>query len=134
MGERPPSQRVWLCRRPNPTAYEYSYLWTVHTLFFWWREFGRTQAQLGLAPGQGQPEGQGEAGGVGSKRGALVAQLSPCYLNKDNPLAVVPRPPRQRQGGYFLVADVSSTGMDDVQFCKWPLLRGGCTAVALTPI
>lgn len=48
--------------QPNtgPTAYGFGYLWTVHSLFYWWRDYGQV---------------------VG---GSLEAQLSPCYLNMMN--------------------------------------------------
>src|SRR5262249_39827024 len=39
---REPSYRVEPDRisawRHNPTAYAYTYLWTVHSLYFWWRD------------------------------------------------------------------------------------------------
>lgn len=41
----------------NPTAYEFGYLWTARTLFYWWRDEGK----------------------------AVEAPLSPCYLNVINP-------------------------------------------------
>jgi hypothetical protein len=44
----------------NPTAYEFGYLWTVHSLFFWWRDEGK----------------------------AVDAPLSPCYQNIINPADV----------------------------------------------
>jgi len=50
--------------RPNPTAYAYGYLWTVHSLLYWWRELGRAEG------------------------GSLEARLSPCYLNDQDALQV----------------------------------------------
>jgi hypothetical protein len=44
----------------GPTAYEFGYLWTVHSLFYWWRDEGK----------------------------AVDAPLSPCYLNTINPADV----------------------------------------------
>lgn len=37
---RVPADRIaaW---RPNPTAYDFGYLWTARTLFFWWRDEGK---------------------------------------------------------------------------------------------
>jgi hypothetical protein len=37
---RVPASRIaaW---RENPTAYEFTYLWTVHSLYFWWRDEGK---------------------------------------------------------------------------------------------
>lgn len=46
--------------RKNPTAYEYTYLWTVRTLYYWWRDEGK----------------------------AVDAPISPCYLNIINPYDV----------------------------------------------
>lgn len=43
--------------RENPTAYEFTYLWTARTLFYWWRDEGK----------------------------AVDQPLSPCYLNTINP-------------------------------------------------
>lgn len=51
--------------RRNPTAYEYGYLWTVHSLYYWWRDLGQAE------------------------RGSLEAALSPCYLNSQFPYDVV---------------------------------------------
>ena len=28
--------------RQNPTVYTYGYLWTVHSLFYWWRDLGKS--------------------------------------------------------------------------------------------
>jgi hypothetical protein len=54
---RVPWQRIasW---RENPTVYRYGYLWSVHTLYYWWRD-------------QGLAEG-----------GSLQSEHSPCYLNR----------------------------------------------------
>jgi hypothetical protein len=46
--------------RSNPTAYEFTYLWSVHSLYFWWRDEGK----------------------------AIDAPLFPCYLNIINPVDV----------------------------------------------
>jgi hypothetical protein len=46
--------------RQNPTAYAFTYLWTVHSLFYWWRDEGK----------------------------AVEAPLSPCYRNIINPVDV----------------------------------------------
>lgn len=56
---RVPADRVaaW---RPGPTAYGFGYLWTVRSLFFWWRDEGK----------------------------AVDAPVSPCYLNIIHPLDV----------------------------------------------
>lgn len=43
--------------RDNPTAYEFGYLWTVRSLYYWWRDEAK----------------------------AVDAPLSPCYLNIINP-------------------------------------------------
>lgn len=44
--------------RENPTVYRYGYVWSVHTLYYWWRD-------------QGLAEG-----------GSLQSEHSPCYLNR----------------------------------------------------
>jgi hypothetical protein len=56
---RVPAERIagW---RDSPTAYEYGYLWTVHSLHYWWRDEGK----------------------------AVDAPLFPCYLNVINPVDV----------------------------------------------
>ncbi|HEY4222544.1 MAG TPA: hypothetical protein VGO62_14415 [Myxococcota bacterium] len=53
---RVPSERIsgW---RVNPTAYDFTYLWSVKTLYYWWRDEGK----------------------------AVDAPLSPCYQNIVNP-------------------------------------------------
>jgi hypothetical protein len=62
--QREPKYRVAVERiagwRPNPTAYGYTYLWPVHSLYFWWRDEGK----------------------------AVDHPLSPCYLNLLNPAEV----------------------------------------------
>jgi hypothetical protein len=60
---RVPVQRIagW---RPNPTSYSYTYLWTVHSLFYFWRDYA-------LATERRLPD-----------------VLSPCYLNIINPAEV----------------------------------------------
>lgn len=60
---RVPSWRIagWRTQPDQgPTAYGFGYLWTVHSLFYWWRDYGQV---------------------VG---GSLEARLSPCYLNMMN--------------------------------------------------
>lgn len=46
--------------RDNPTAYEFGYLWTVRTLFYWWRDEGK----------------------------AIEIPINPCYLNIIDPVDV----------------------------------------------
>jgi hypothetical protein len=46
--------------RPNPTAYDFTYLWFARSLYFWWRDEGK----------------------------AVDAPASPCYLNVMNPSAI----------------------------------------------
>lgn len=54
---RVPWQRVaeW---RENPTVYRYGYLWSVHSLYYWWRDQGLTEG------------------------GSVQSKYSPCYLNR----------------------------------------------------
>ncbi|MBI2373113.1 MAG: hypothetical protein HYV07_03860 [Deltaproteobacteria bacterium] len=56
---RVPADRVasW---SDGPTAHEYGYLWSVRTLYYWWRDEGK----------------------------AVDAPFSPCYLNVVNPVDV----------------------------------------------
>lgn len=44
--------------RDNPTVYRYGYLWSVHSLYYWWRDQGIAEA------------------------GSLQSAYSPCYLNR----------------------------------------------------
>eukprot|EP01035_Chromulina_nebulosa_P017511 gene17511-23072_t len=54
---RVPWQRIasW---RENPTVYRYGYLWSVHSLYYWWREQGLAE------------------------KGSIQSEFSPCYLNR----------------------------------------------------
>lgn len=56
---RVPAERIagW---RDNPTAYEFGYLWSVRSLYYWWRDEGK----------------------------AVDAPVFPCYLNVINPVDV----------------------------------------------
>lgn len=44
--------------RENPTVYGFSYLWSVHSLFYWWRDQGLAE------------------------QGSVQSHYSPCYLNR----------------------------------------------------
>jgi hypothetical protein len=44
--------------RDNPTVYRFGYLWSVHTLYYWWRDQGLAE------------------------QGSLQSEYSPCYLNR----------------------------------------------------
>lgn len=55
-----------MCRRENPTAYRYGYLWAVHSLYYWWRDQGI--AEEGSIHPSSPSDGEG--------------QRSPCYLNR----------------------------------------------------
>lgn len=46
--------------RPNPTAYDFTYLWTARSLYFWWRDEAK----------------------------AVLAPANPCYLNIIDPVLV----------------------------------------------
>jgi len=54
---RTPWQRIaeW---RENPTVYRFTYLWAVHSLYYWWRDQGLAE------------------------QGSFQAEHSPCYLNR----------------------------------------------------
>ena len=56
---RVPADRIAAWRN-NPTAYEYGYLWSVRSLYYWWRDEGK----------------------------AVDAPLLPCYQNITNPVDV----------------------------------------------
>ena len=57
---RVPWQRIasW---RENPTVYRYGYVWSVHSLYYWWRDQGRAE------------------------EGSMQSEWSPCYLNRMDP-------------------------------------------------
>lgn len=57
---RVPAERIAGWRPENPTAYAFSYLWTVRSLYFWWRDEGK----------------------------AVDVPKLPCYLNIINPVDV----------------------------------------------
>ena len=60
---RVPVDRVGAWRE-TPTAYGFGYLWSVKSLFYWWRDYGKAALALnGTDPG-------------------------PCYLNEENSLEV----------------------------------------------
>jgi hypothetical protein len=44
--------------RENPTVYRFTYLWSVHSLYFWWRDQGIAES------------------------GSMQSAYSPCYLNR----------------------------------------------------
>lgn len=86
-----PASRIYGWR-PNPTAYSYGYVWTVHSLYYWWRDLGLVL--------QGSPE----------------ARLDLCYLNTDyyvdvvlggwvNMSALVRELARQLPGKAYLLGD-----------------------------
>ena len=47
--------------RPNPTCYRYGYVWTVHSLYYWWRDYGQVE------------------------RNSTEASVGQCYLNMQTP-------------------------------------------------
>jgi hypothetical protein len=51
--------------RANPTSYRFGYVWTVKSLYFFWRDFGRALMV------------------------DVEAALSPCFLNIEDPLQVI---------------------------------------------
>ena len=61
---RVPWQRVaaW---RDNPTVYRFGYLWSVHSLYYWWRDQGLAE------------------------QGSIQSERSPCYLNRMDASEVV---------------------------------------------
>jgi hypothetical protein len=54
---RVPLERVGAWRE-NPTVYGFSYLWAVHSLYYWWRDQGLAE------------------------RGSVQSHYSPCYMNR----------------------------------------------------
>lgn len=73
---RVPAARIGAWRE-NPTAYDYTYLWTVHSLFYFWRDYG-------------QALGAWRSLSCGLSRAAdtKLRDLTPCYMNIINPLDV----------------------------------------------
>lgn len=67
---RVPVKRVadW---RFSPTAYSFGYLWTVHSQFYWWRDYAKTRNAM-AAPHDRQ-----------------LRVTSPCYLNIEAPIDVI---------------------------------------------
>jgi len=71
---RVPVARVagWLPHDTNKeslvTAYQYGYLWTVHSLLYWWRDYGRVYHTL-----------------YGIFSNSSLRSHSPCYLNFNAP-------------------------------------------------
>lgn len=69
VGRREQRYRVPVSRvaawRENPTVYRYGYLWSVHSLYYWWREQGRAEER------------------------SLQSEKSPCYLNRMDTSEVV---------------------------------------------
>jgi hypothetical protein len=85
---RVPTERIasW---RENPTAYEFTYLWTVHSLYFWWRD----------------------------ELKAVEAPFSPCVLNIINP-ADVALGEGALTDGVRLVRDLTEDGaFEDLTEC-----------------
>lgn len=54
---RVPVERIGAWRE-NPTVYRFSYLWAVHSLYYWWRDQGLAE------------------------RGSTQSHYSPCYMNR----------------------------------------------------
>merc|ERR1712146_760865 len=50
--------------RAGPTSYRFNYLWAVHSLYFWWRDYAKATMQV--------PEA-----------------LSPCFRNLQDPIDVM---------------------------------------------
>eukprot|EP00854_Cymbomonas_tetramitiformis_P021033 gene21033-25239_t len=59
-----PSSRIYGWR-PNPTSYTFGYVWTVKSLYYFWRDYGMVE------------------------RGSLEARVGPCYLNMQKGTDVV---------------------------------------------
>lgn len=70
-----PTERIVGWQR-GPTVYEFGYIWGVHSLYYWWRDYGLAAATVyGAGPGSGG--------------GSMALRVSPCYLNTQNPVDVV---------------------------------------------
>lgn len=76
-----PIERIGGWRR-NPTVYTYGYLWTVHSLYYWWRDYGKS---LGIYGPIYQKSHLPLNDGVTDDR-TWEAYLSPCYLNVIDPI------------------------------------------------
>lgn len=73
---RVPVERIAAWRK-NPTAYDFTYLWTVHSQFYFWRDYGQALGanscrQCSLTP----------------RADSKFVNLTPCYMNIINPLDV----------------------------------------------
>jgi hypothetical protein len=77
---RVPPDRIAAWRH-NPTAYAFTYLWTVRSLFYWWRDEAK----------------------------AVLAPLSPCYLNVINPVSLA-----MGEGALSSATDTLATVFEDV--------------------
>ena len=97
-----PASRIYGWR-PNPTAYSYGYVWTVHSLYYWWRDLGLVL--------QGSPE----------------ARLDLCYLNTDyyvdvvlggwvNASALLRELARELPGKEYLLGDCLGPPVDEYVF------------------
>jgi hypothetical protein len=73
-GYRTPLQRVagW---RENPTVYRYGYLWAVHRLYYWWRDFG-------VADALARADENARLSFFERLFSPFQPQLSFCYLNR----------------------------------------------------
>lgn len=58
-------ERVFGWRTKSPTSYTYGYLWTVKSLYYFWRDYGRVE------------------------QGSKEAKSGLCYLNIQNPLNTI---------------------------------------------
>ncbi len=54
----------------NPTVYGFGFVWTAHSLYYWWRDYGVAQYIV-------QPPAKAD-----------IKRESPCYLNIENPADV----------------------------------------------
>ena len=79
--------------RDTPTAYGFGYLWTVKTLFYWWRDLGKAIA--GVA-------------------------TDPCYLNEENALEVAFGADWAAAAGPEIRAFLAGLGADKAAACFSP--------------
>lgn len=86
----------------NPTVYGFGFVWTAHSLYYWWRDWGI--AQYIVAP-PATPD---------------VKRESPCYLNIENPADVGFGSPALNGLSAWLREELGKqAGWDAIADCLW---------------
>lgn len=86
----------------NPTVYGFGFVWTAHSLYYWWRDWGIAQYIV-------QPPATPD-----------VRRESPCYLNIENPADVGFGSPALNALSAWLRSDLGDKeGWDAIADCLW---------------